>query len=197
MTIVLSLATNVPVSLELLANNGTSVIATGVAGPRNVSLAIRNIVFAENAVNYVRISGAGVTDYSLVVLRDADFDFEGNDTLAGAEDLRTGYSEVLGAIGNGGCPDSDFYKFGANAGDNLQMETKTPSGGPGEFVNTFFPELLFYDPNGNLVAVAAGNASDGRNSVIDFTVPEEKPVCGECKSPRARTPPPPPPANTS
>jgi hypothetical protein len=28
------------------------------------------------------------------------------------------------------------------------------------------------DPNGNLVAVAAGNASDGLSSIIDFTVPD-------------------------
>ncbi len=37
---------------------------------------------------------------------------------------------------------------------------------------TSIPSCLLYDPNGNLVAVAAGNASDGRNSVIDFTVPD-------------------------
>ena len=29
---------------------------------------------------------------------------------------------------------------------------------PCEFVNNFYPELLLYDPNGNLVAIAAGNA---------------------------------------
>ena len=66
---------------------------------------------------------------------------------------------------------TDFYSVNANAGDNLHFATTTPAGGPLEFVNNFYPELLLYDPNGNLVAVAAGNASDGRNSVIDFTVP--------------------------
>jgi len=66
---------------------------------------------------------------------------------------------------------TDFYSVNANAGDNLHFATSTPAGGPNEFVNNFYPELLLYDPNGNLVAVAAGNASDGRNSVIDFTVP--------------------------
>jgi hypothetical protein len=34
-----------------------------------------------------------------------------------------------------------------------------------------FPELLWFDNNGNLVAIAAGNAADGSSSVIDFTVP--------------------------
>ena len=64
-----------------------------------------------------------------------------------------------------------IYSVNANAGDNLHFATTTPAGGPNEFVNNLYPELLLYDPNGNLVAVAAGNASDGRNSVIDFTVP--------------------------
>ena len=73
--------------------------------------------------------------------------------------------QVQSAVG------TDYYSVNANAGDNLHFATTTPAGGPNEFVNNFFPELLLYDPQGNLVAVAAGNASDGRNSVIDFTVP--------------------------
>lgn len=32
-------------------------------------------------------------------------------------------------------------------------------------------ELLLYDNNGNLVAIASGNASDGLSSIIDFTIP--------------------------
>jgi protocatechuate 3,4-dioxygenase beta subunit len=66
---------------------------------------------------------------------------------------------------------TDYYSVNANASDNLHFATSTPAGGPLEFVNNFYPELLLYDPNGNLVAIANGNASDGRNSVIDFTVP--------------------------
>ena len=72
---------------------------------------------------------------------------------------------VTSAIG------TDFYSVNANAGDNLHFATTTPAGGPNEFINNLYPELLLFDPNGNLVAVAAGNAADGRNSVIDFTVP--------------------------
>jgi methionine-rich copper-binding protein CopC len=67
---------------------------------------------------------------------------------------------------------TDYYSVSANAGDNLHFATTTPAGGPLEFINNFYPELLLYDPNGNLVAIANGNASDGRNSVIDFTVPD-------------------------
>ncbi len=73
---------------------------------------------------------------------------------------------VLATIG------TDYYSVNANAGDNLHFSTTTPGGGPSEFINNFYPELLLFDPNGNLVAVAAGNGADGRNSVIDFTVPD-------------------------
>ena len=75
---------------------------------------------------------------------------------------------VLGYLTN---PDggigTDFYSLQANTGHTLHFATSTPIGA----LNHFTPELLLFDPNGNLVAVASGNASDGRNSVIDFTVP--------------------------
>ena len=155
-------------TLELLDGSG-HVLATGVTGPANVSLVIRNFVAPVPGTYYARVAGTGATDYSLMVTFNTEFDFEGNGTLAGAQDLRQ--HAVFGAIGNVCMTDSDFYAFGANAGDNVHLATATPAGGAGEFVNTFFPEILLYDQNGNLVAVAAGNASDGRNSVIDFTVP--------------------------
>jgi hypothetical protein len=56
------------------------------------------------------------------------------------------------------------YDVNANAGDNLSFDVHatTPLTGT---------ELLLSDPNGNLVAVAAQNGSDGFSSIIDFTVP--------------------------
>jgi hypothetical protein len=56
------------------------------------------------------------------------------------------------------------YNVNANAGDNLSFDVHatTPLTGT---------ELLLSDPNGNLVAVAAQNGSDGFSSIIDFTVP--------------------------
>jgi hypothetical protein len=56
------------------------------------------------------------------------------------------------------------YDVNANVGDNLAFD-----------VNATTPltatELLLYDPNGNLVAVASQNGSDGFSSIIDFSVP--------------------------
>ncbi len=56
------------------------------------------------------------------------------------------------------------YDVNASVGDNLAFD-----------VNATTPltatELLLYDPNGNLVAIASQNGSDGLSSIIDFTVP--------------------------
>jgi protocatechuate 3,4-dioxygenase beta subunit/glutamine cyclotransferase len=114
-----------------------------------------------------------IGDYSSVVVDPTDGntfwaanEYSGPD--AGSNIWRTKIAsfQVYTAIG------TDYYSVNANAGDNLHFATTTPAGGPDEFVNNFYPELLLYDPNGNLVAIANGNASDGRNSVIDFTVPD-------------------------
>jgi hypothetical protein len=72
-------------------------------------------------------------------------------------------TDVLGALTDPNDP--GFYALSADAGDNLHLFVS--AGVPA----VQFPELLLYDPNGNLVAVAAGNAPDGSSSVIDFTVP--------------------------
>jgi hypothetical protein len=55
------------------------------------------------------------------------------------------------------------YDVNANVGDNLHFDVNatTPSTGT---------ELLLYDPNGNLVAIASQNGSDGLSSIIDFLV---------------------------
>ena len=61
-----------------------------------------------------------------------------------------------------------IYAVNANIGDDLAFD-----------VNATTPltatELLLFDPNGNLVAIAAGNGSDGLSSIIDFTVPDGAP----------------------
>jgi hypothetical protein len=73
-------------------------------------------------------------------------------------------------IGSGQEKDGSLgiYDVNANAGDDLAFD-----------VNATTPltatELLLFDPNGNLVAVAAGNGSDGLSSIINFTVPDGDP----------------------
>jgi len=76
-------------------------------------------------------------------------------------------TDVLGALNNPNDP--GFYAINAQVGDALDLTATatSPLGGP--------DELLLYDPNGNLVAVAAGNAPDGVSSAIQFTVPQGDP----------------------
>jgi methionine-rich copper-binding protein CopC/protocatechuate 3,4-dioxygenase beta subunit len=111
-------------------------------------------------------------DYSTVVYDSTTGLFWAANEYAGTNSgsdiwhTRIASFSVLSSIG------TDYYSVNTNAGDNLHFATSTPAGGPGEFINNFYPELLLYDPNGNLVAIANGNASDGRNSLIDFTVPD-------------------------
>ena len=169
-TIALLRPLSAAVTLDL-RDGSDNVLATGVAGPSNVTLAIRNFVAPVTSTYFVRVAalgggGAGkVDDYSLIVLRDADFDIEGNDTFAGAQDLRP--HVVLGAIGNGGCPDSDFYAFGVNSGDTIQIRTATPADGPGQFVNTLNPQIDLYDPSGNLLVFSVP-LPDARNEEINY-----------------------------
>jgi len=72
--------------------------------------------------------------------------------------------DVLGSINNVSTQ-NEFFSYALNSGD--QFTTYVQAGNPA----TQSPELLLYDPNGNLVALAAGNAADGSSSIISYTVP--------------------------
>ena len=67
--------------------------------------------------------------------------------------------------------DEDAYSFTANAGDVLSITTATPGDGSGEPVNGLDPALLLYAPGGSLVAQDLNGAADGRNAVLNYTVP--------------------------
>ncbi len=72
-------------------------------------------------------------------------------------------TDVLGALTNPSEP--GYYAVSANVGDPLHFSVVSTS-------PLLSPtELLLYDANGNLVAIADGNASDGLGSIIDYTVP--------------------------
>lgn len=90
-------------------------------------------------------------DYSLVVMRNADFDGEPNDG-AHAQDIG-GALGAAGHVGNGAI-DEDWYQFGVNAGDILRIQTFTPGSGAGEPVNALDPGIEIIDPSGNLVPYA-------------------------------------------
>ena len=167
------------VAFTLYDDNG-DVLAYSSPGATNYTAGLNNFVSPDDETYYVQVTGDPMATFNLVVTRGADFNTQPNNQYPNAQDITatelSGSNKLGGVLGylqnTNGTIGTDFYSVNANAGDNLHFATTTPSGGPGEFVNNFYPELLLYDPNGNLVAIAAGNASDGRNSVIDFTVPD-------------------------
>jgi len=157
-----------------LEDDQGNVLALSQTGATNLSAFLNNFVAQRAGTYYVSVTGAVGVTYNLVVTRGADFATQPNNTFPGAQDISAtqeagpNFGGVLGYLSNA-APNfgADYYAVHANAGDNLHFATSTPAGG----LNNLNPELLLFDANGNLVAIADGNAPDGRNSVIDFTVP--------------------------
>ena len=58
------------------------------------------------------------------------------------------------------------------AGQPLEVETATPAGGAGEFVNLLDPVIRVYNASGNLVAFDDNSATDGRNARLRYNVPQ-------------------------
>ena len=152
-------------------------VAFGSPGATNYTAGLNNFVSPDDETYYVQVTGTPGDTFNLVVTLGADFTTQPNNSIATAQNItateQSGSSRLGGVLGdfqtaNGG----DYYAVRVKAGDNLTFTTSTPAGGANEFVNTLDPELLLFDENGKLVAVADGNASDGRNSVITYKVPK-------------------------
>ncbi len=74
------------VQLELRDSFGAN-LAFAKTDARNVDAVFNNFVAPAAGTYYARLSAQGGVDYSLVVTRNADFDTEGNDELATAQEL--------------------------------------------------------------------------------------------------------------
>jgi hypothetical protein len=88
----------VTVSVDLLDAAG-NVIAAGVAGATNLDEVISNHAIAASGDYYLRVTSPTRLSYGLVVVRDAAFDTEGNDTFETAQPI--GPKGALGAIAPG------------------------------------------------------------------------------------------------
>lgn len=98
----------VTVALKNLAGTGTSlfledgagtVLATGGTGATNYDLGIANFAVSAAGVYYLRVAGGAASTYSLISVKNAAFDSEGNDTAATARPLGAG--GVIGSVSNG------------------------------------------------------------------------------------------------
>jgi hypothetical protein len=95
------------------------------------------------------------------------------DQLAGLQlNALAGMSAVeIAAVVNFNIGDSDFYRVFVSAGQELQLQTFTPAGQAGEFVNNLDPALRLYNAQGALVASDDNSAGDGRNAKLSYVVP--------------------------
>jgi hypothetical protein len=88
--------------LDLLAPDGSTVLASGVSGGPNQALAIRNFTFTTSGTFFARVSGDDVTQYSLVALRDAAIDTGIHVSFATAENIGTSHTVLGGFASNSG-----------------------------------------------------------------------------------------------
>ncbi|MCE5268513.1 MAG: M36 family metallopeptidase [Planctomycetaceae bacterium] len=87
-------------NLDLYSASGT-LLATGIAGPTNLTKVIGNFKIANPGVYYARVTGGSNVPYSLVVTHNVALDAEANDTSATAQNV-DGALGVLGAISGTG-----------------------------------------------------------------------------------------------
>jgi hypothetical protein len=66
--------------------------------------------------------------------------------------------------------EQDWYSVSLVAGETLDLQTFTPSEGPGEFQNSLQPVVYVYDSSNNLVATGTADG-DGYNVSLTYVVP--------------------------
>ncbi|MCA9216238.1 MAG: hypothetical protein KDB27_24385, partial [Planctomycetales bacterium] len=124
----------------------------GVVHPTNVTDVVSNFVAEDSGTYYARVTGELAADYSLLVLRNATFDLESNDSIETAKVVGSNAVQnrqwALGYIAAG---DSDFYQFEAGDRSPLSIQVSLPGSGPGAFVNQLKPLIRLYDSAHNLV----------------------------------------------
>src|SRR5262249_23801841 len=163
-TVVLESLTGGDINVVLQNAAGTTTLPAGARGATNVDQAIYNFNLPGAGTYNLAITGAVNTAYSLVVVLDAVFDLEANDSSSQARDMNgvvgsLGYLETTTA--------SDWYTVNATSGQTLNFVTSTPGDGSGEPSNSLNPHIELYNSAGKRVATGVALA-DGRNESIVY-----------------------------
>jgi hypothetical protein len=139
-----------------LYNSSGALLATGSSAVNASNMISR---YRDNTTNgtrdlyRVKVSG-DAAEYSLVVTRNSDFDREGNDALATAQD----FYKSVGVFGFATTV-PDIYRFNASPGDEINFSASLPAGGSNLFENGLISgtsnqfEMLLIDPAGAKVAI--------------------------------------------
>jgi hypothetical protein len=175
-------AANDTASIELknLVGNGATQLfiedATGhvlaVGGSKaNVDSSVNDLVLTAGGTYYARVTGNSAVTYDLVVTKNAEFNIEGNNATAQAQNVFSGlaglWQYTVGHVGATGDL-ADVYKINVPAGGTITAQTLTPADGGGQFVNTLDPRLRILDSTGVAVASDENGAADGRNAVVSY-----------------------------
>jgi subtilisin family serine protease len=122
---------------------------------------IHEAVAGVTGTYFLRVAPIGATNgaYELLLLDDLFFD----PTITTISTPGTG---SVGGLGQLAGTTVDSYFVYASAGDVLRIETSTPGGGAGLFVNDLNPAIQLLAPNGAVIAAADNNAGDLRNAFI-------------------------------
>jgi len=162
-------------TLQLIAPDGTTVLATGTTeplqsgvNPINQDLAILGFVVPSNGIFSIRASTAISNGrYNLVVTNSVLIDTEPN-SLA-TDTLRT-ISTSNSALGSLGAADQDdFYQFVLAANTIIRLQTSTPfDSSSSPLLNSLNPELLVLHPDGTTIIGSDTNSLDGKNARLTF-----------------------------
>jgi len=159
----LSVAGDMPssnLSLSLL-DSASTVLATGAA-PTNAEQLI-TYTAPSTGVYYIKASGSAAGNYQLALVRNGDFEAEGN-PLATPNALSAS-KVAVGSIATAG--DVDAYSLSLTSGQQITFATGTPLT-PNTPLN---PVLTIYDSAGTQLATNDNGAADGRNAKLTFTAP--------------------------
>ena len=146
----LAVSAGVLYELDPLTGAGTMVATLGEIGTSDAGLGvIGNELFVNNGDKKIEV-------YDLA-------------TLTWKRQLTTTTDHIYGLGADAPGYDGDYYAVAVQAGDNLTVETLTPAGGPGEFVNDLDPAIELLDPDGSVVAGDDNSRGDGRNALVAHT----------------------------
>jgi hypothetical protein len=114
------------VSIDL-RDTSNGLLATGVAGPTNLSKIISNYAAPAPTSYYVRVTGDLNIPYSLVITRNAGFDTEANDSFAAAQSIDNSGAGALGSISSltGSSTTINFTELSARPADGVSINGVT------------------------------------------------------------------------
>lgn len=158
-----------------LVDSSGAVLTTGGADAANVDKIISNFAATATGTYYVRVSGTQDTRYSLVLLRNAAFDTERNDSQAQAQDI-SDVQGVLGSIDKGG--PSQLYATGNNGSSLISIDQTTgvaTTVGPLGYTHAF---ATAFTPDGKLWTIVNGYSSSASLASVDLVTGAATPVGG-------------------